>query len=216
MISQDYEKNNFSYTAGDEGYLEFKNPVNTILSSKHPYKVVSVTTLKALPKDKTIEGVYTPLKLTQANYDEDILNNANVVTIEGLDGTHAVPTTYITTKVLKYSNLLKYYTLHTTLGYFDTDIGGHLTLKTRIKSLIEEVLGIIITDEQIGIIPVASREDVSKANWNLVTTERTKRINSFISSADKIKKLETTVAEQAQTIKDLMLIIGATKQTTTP
>lgn len=139
-------------TIGFKGKFTFKTPVSNVLDEDLEYEITSIRRITEVfvNEERPYDTVYVPLTLTKEQYNNDFVNNVNIIGIKSSRSTDYfyVPESYIASTPIitgvKYVEKI----LAINLGKVpvDLDLG---TIKTYITDLITEKTNLITTVVEI-------------------------------------------------------------------
>jgi len=191
---------------GSQGYYQIATPFDRYIIPAMRYTCQAVRTLKHY----IAEGqdpytlFYSVNGLTQADYDQDYLENMSIVGLQAETGPILyVPARYITGYPLTDGVAYQEMMLGVSLGSLPSTL-DLAALSTRIQNIVQESLGVkpIITPVQISAAVIVSTETDQR-----LTVARTALASQQLSDASRVTMLQRIVDSQRQTIAALEAFI---------
>lgn len=187
---------------GSQGYYQIATPFDRYIIPAMRYTCQAVRTLKHY----IAEGqdpytlFYSVNGLTQADYDQDYLENMSIVGLQAETGPILyVPARYITGYPLTDGVAYQEMMLGVSLGSLPSTL-DLAALSTRIQNIVQESLGVtpIVTPVQISAAVIVSTETDQR-----LTAARTALASQQLSDASRVTMLQRIVDSQRQVITDL-------------
>lgn len=171
---------------GANGIFVLKEPFNALLKTNTTYTVQAVRRLKDViaEGEDPFEVYYDPYEVEKAVYEQDILNEVCIVSLQSGSGEWVyVPTSFIIS--FPIMNGVKYRAMMVGISLGAIPDNMNLSaFKTSIFNMVRDTFGITSVIKEIAVsAPVV----LSKEQSDLVETARANRIVSTLSDAGKLK-----------------------------